>query len=204
MKNSIIPNKNLSADDDLFINTNHYIKDWVIPFYHVKLSNWQDKKNTLIKIWDRCAKSNMVHHKGHDQITDYDNDNTYHLLIDDLLHDDLCAGVLALGYVNARPHITTAWYQIYNNNHHHAPHNHGLGSLSIVVFVDYCPDSHSPTTFIAPFTSLKDGNVLEYIPSGITEGSMIIFPSALMHYAPTNQTDEERMIMAANINIGDE
>ena len=58
-----------------------------------------------------------------------------------------------------------------------------------------------PTTFLAPFLSLKDGNVMEYIPKGVSEGSMVLFPSGLMHYAPVNQTNSKRMILAANVGV---
>lgn len=201
MKNSIIPNINLSKDEEMVLSTVHYIKDWVIPFYHVRLNDWEQKKNALKKIWEQCAKPNMIG-EGYEQISDFENNNNYHVLIENVLYQDMIDGVRSLGF-NGRPRIANAWYQIYNNSHHHPPHNHGLGALSTVVFVDYSPENHFPTTFIAPFTSLKDGNVMEYIPADVDEGSMIIFPSGLMHYAPTNQSDNSRMIMAANIRIGD-
>ena len=50
--------------------------------------------------------------------------------------------------------------QIYNQGQHHAPHNHGLGGISFVVFVDFDQGTFT-YKFIAPFTSMKDGNVFE-------------------------------------------
>ena len=74
MKNStIISNENLSSDDDFSVDTDHYIKDWVIPFYHVKLGDWERKKNALLKIWEHNSKDNMISGDLHDQSTDYGN-----------------------------------------------------------------------------------------------------------------------------------
>jgi stress-induced morphogen len=200
MKNStIISNENLSSDDDFSVDTDHYIKDWVIPFYHVKLGDWERKKNALLKIWEHNSKDNMISGDLHDQSTDYGNYNNYHSLIENVLYEDITDGLHALN-LGETITVDTAWFQIYDNSRYHPPHNHGLGHLSLVVFIEFDED-HLPTTFIAPFISLRDGNVMEYIPKGVTEGSMVLFPSGIMHYAPVNQIESKRMILAANLTI---
>lgn len=45
-----------------------------------------------------------------------------------------------------------------------------------------------------------DGNVLEYIPEGVTEGTLIVFPTSLAHYVPVNRSEESRVILSMNIN----
>tara|TARA_A100001035_G_scaffold262442_1_gene242195 strand:- start:50 stop:673 length:624 start_codon:yes stop_codon:yes gene_type:complete len=201
MKNSIIiENENSSCDDDFSVNTDHYIKDWVIPFYHVQLGDWDYKKDALLKIWEHNSRENMIQGRLHDQATDYDSNNEYHSLVENVLYKDIMDGIRALN-LGQTFSVDTAWFQIYDNSRYHPPHNHGLGGLSLVVFIEYDDEDHMPTTFLAPFLSLKDGNVMEYIPKGVTEGSMVLFPSGLMHYAPVNQTNSKRMILAANVGV---
>jgi hypothetical protein len=200
MRSKIIENKNLSDESHVFI-TNHYIKEWIIPFYHVSLSNWELKKDALLKIWVNYSKNNMIHNALDDQSTDFESDNEYHNLVEDILYDDIMDGVRALNY-GERVSVNSAWFQIYDTARYHPPHNHGLTGLSLVVFIKY-DNGHLPTTFISPFNHVNDGNVMQYVPEGVTEGSMILFPSSLTHYAPVNITDSNRMILSANIDIID-
>tara|TARA_A100001035_G_scaffold141142_2_gene110933 strand:+ start:2718 stop:3317 length:600 start_codon:yes stop_codon:yes gene_type:complete len=199
MKN-FIPNEHANPEEGYIpINTQHFVKDWVIPFLHVSISDWDLKKESLLSVFDKFCDG-RIENIG-EQWTDYHLDSHYHYLVENILFNDLRDAVSALGFEGKTPRVDTAWFQIYNQGQHHAPHNHGLGGISFVVFVDFDPKVHSPTNFIAPFTSMKDGNVLEYEPKGVVEGSMILFPSALMHYAPSNQNDEDRTILAGNLRI---
>ena len=179
------------------LTRNHFISDWVIPFYQTKISNWEDKKEKLLQIYDMFSKDNM---SSGEQLTDFeDNSTRYHVLIENILFDDIKRAKLELGFDTKTPKINNAWFQIYEYGHSHSIHNHGMGCLSMVCYIKYNPQKHRPTTFIAPFTSLRDGNVLEWEPKDVDEGTMVIFPSALSHYVPTNQSDDIRMILSANI-----
>ena len=197
---NFIPNKHSHPEEGYVpYETDHFIKDWVIPFLHVSITDWEDKREQLLNLFDRFCEG-RIENIG-EQWTDYHKESHYHYLVENILFDDLCNAVSALGFENKTPRVDTAWYQIYNQGQHHAPHNHGFGGISFVVFVEYDPKIHLPTTFVAPFLSMKDGNVLEYEPADVKEGSMILFPSALMHYAPTNQNDVDRTVLAGNLRI---
>ena len=69
----------------------------------------------------------------------------------------------------------------------------------MVCYIKYDPEHHRPTTFVAPFMSLHDGNLLEWEPNDVEEGTMVLFPSGLSHYVPANQSEVRRMILSANI-----
>mgnify|MGYP002641615821 CR=1 FL=1 len=176
--------------------TDNYIKDWVIPFYQGKISQWELKSQKLIQIYDRFSKPVM---ESGDQITDFDTNNSqYDMLIQNILLDDLRTATKEMGF-DRIPIIQNSWFQIYNKAHSHSIHNHGMGSLSVVCYIKYDSTVHKPTTFISPFLNLEDGNVMEYQPSDVEEGTFVVFPSALAHYVPTNQSDVERMILAFNM-----
>jgi hypothetical protein len=177
--------------------TEHYIKQWVIPFYHSRIIDWENKREKLLQVYERFSKPLM---NGTEQLTDFNSGETrYDMLIQNILFDDLRIGVKELGF-DKTPTVKNSWFQIYNISHSHAVHNHGMGALSVVCYIKYNSAYHRPTTFIAPYHSLDDGNVLEYEPDDVEEGSIIIFPSSLAHYVPTNQSTVERMVLACNIN----
>ena len=62
-----------------------YLKKFAIPFWKGKISDWEAKSKQLWAIFDRFKK-NMV--EG-DQLTDYDSNRQYHLLLEGILMDDL-------------------------------------------------------------------------------------------------------------------
>ena len=177
--------------------TEHYIKQWVIPFYQSKIIDWENKKEKLLQVYDRFSKPIM---EGGEQLTDFNiGEVRYDMLIQNIIFDDLKKGVKEMGF-DKSPVVKNSWFQIYNMAHSHAVHNHGMGCLSVVCYIKYDPLYHRPTTFIAPYHSLDDGNVMEYEPEGVEEGTIVIFPSSIAHYIPTNQTEVERMVLACNIN----
>ena len=55
-----------------------YLKKFAIPFWKGKISDWEAKSKQLWAIFDRFKK-NMV---DGDQLTDYDSNRQYHLLLE--------------------------------------------------------------------------------------------------------------------------
>ena len=45
-----------------------------------------------------------------------------------------------------------------------------------------------------------DGNLIEYEPDDVEEGTLIVFPTSLPHYVPVNKSDEPRIILSMNMN----
>ena len=174
----------------------NFIDKFAIPFYQAKIDNWEEKKQKLLTVYEQYAKDTMVENE---QGSDFDADNNYHILIETILFDDIKKACKELALFKRAPRIANAWFQTYDLAQSHPLHNHGLGNLSMVCYITYDPEHHKPTTFIAPFMSLDDGNVMEWEPEDIEEGTFVIFPSGLPHYVPTNQTDVRRMILSANI-----
>ena len=176
-------------------STDFFIKEFAIPFYQSKVISWEKKKQDLLKIYNNSAK--LTRQKFDEQFSDYtEKTNSYTQFVELILHDDIKKFFDSLNLNQTK--IKSAWFQAYNKAHYHGVHNHGLGGFSMVCYINYNPSSHLPTTFIAPFVSMIDGNVLEYEPEGVDEGTIIFFPSALSHYAPTNTTEDQRIILSAN------
>jgi hypothetical protein len=174
----------------------NFIEKFAIAFYQTKIENWEEKKQKLLDIYERFAQDNMD--EG-EQNSDFEQDNNYHIAIETILFDDLRRATKEIVEHKRAPRVANAWFQTYDLAHSHAIHNHGLGNLSMVCYIMYDPEHHRPTTFVCPFMSLDDGNLLEWEPEGVEEGTLVMFPSGLAHYVPTNQSDVRRMILSANI-----
>ena len=172
-----------------------YIKKFAIPFFKGKISDWDTKRESILQILDRF-KDNMV--EG-DQLTDYNSNRQYHFLLEGILMDDLIRVKNDFG-IEKQIRINSAWFQQYNKAHAHSVHNHGFGGFSSVLYLKFDPVHHKPTTFVAPFLNNMDGNVFEYIPTDVEEGTLIVFPTSLPHYVPPNTSDVDRLILSMNIN----
>ena len=173
-----------------------YLKKFAIPFWKGKICNWESKKEQIWTIFERFKK-NMV---DGDQLTDYDSNRQYHLLLEGILMDDLIKIKKEFGYENKQFRINSACFHLYNKKHTHYVHNHGFGGFSSVLYLKYNPDLHQPTFFVAPFFNNMDGNVIEYEPDEVEEGTLIVFPTTLPHYVPVNTSEESRIILSMNMN----
>ena len=114
-----------------------------------------------------------------------------------------------------RLEIDDIWYNSYINGEYQEAHNHCGDALAAthfacVHFLSYDPKIHSPLTFIDPIhilrnlsINLKSENYEDRHMPSVKEGSLIMFPSYLMHevksFPPT--PDKPRITLAFNITI---
>tara|TARA_B000000565_G_scaffold13410_1_gene9708 strand:+ start:690 stop:1271 length:582 start_codon:yes stop_codon:yes gene_type:complete len=90
------------------------------------------------------------------------------------------------------------WSQQYDKGEYHGAHNHGMMNLSCVLYVEFDPKEHLPTTFYSPFPNPYYGTIHKAQPP-VNEGEIIVFPSLLLHEAPVSPSDKQRTIMSFNI-----
>ena len=93
--------------------------------------------------------------------------------------------------------IDNFWFQKYKNSMNHDVHTHGAVGYSSVCFIEYDTNEHGSTTFISPFQN-SNGIHEKYQPE-IKEGDIVFFPSNLLHYAPLNCSNKERIIASFNL-----
>ena len=164
-----------------------------IPFYHYKLNNWKEKKEQLLDI-----ASNLLF-KTNDKISDlyttYGDVNQTSARVFDILENDIrkfTSEVKYSGEIGA-----DVWFQKYNENQFHSPHNHGAIGYSSILYIKFNKKVHKGTRFLAPFNS-PEGNEVDFAPD-VDEGSFIFFPAYLKHYALPNKSEDVRIIMSMNI-----
>lgn len=97
-----------------------------------------------------------------------------------------------------RVEFTDMWYQYQNPGIDHGCHNHGHSGWSSVIYVEFDPVVHQGTQFYSPFNNPWNGNLELYIPP-VDEGSMVIFPSTIIHESLKNNSDKRRTIVSYNL-----
>ena len=97
-----------------------------------------------------------------------------------------------------RVEFSDMWYQKYYKGVAHGVHTHGHSGWSSVIFVEFDPEVHQPTTFYSPFKNPWNGN-LEIFHPPVKEGDMVIFPATIMHEAAANRSEKRRTIVSYNI-----
>ena len=169
------------------------------PFYQTKIVRWKEKQDKILKIKNTTK---LFCPPGDSITSDYfrekeDVDINYSDKIYEILKDDI--DVVYQKFNVKDYYIRNSWIEVADKNMYHGPHNHGALGLSAVCFVKYNPRYHTPTEFISSKGDFHLGNSLTYIPKGIVEGSLIVFPSRLNHFTLPNRSDVERIILSFNM-----
>ena len=172
-------------------------KDYMfsIPIYNMKVEGWDEKKEKLIRIFNR----NSNHFKLSDNdtvITDYYSSNNYKDEVYDILREEILE---FLSYCELDLKFANCWFEESIINMHHSIHNHGPVGFSAVCFVEYDQEVHYPTQFIAPFNDFMQGNTIKYSPSCVMEGTLIFFPSVIHHFTLPNTSDKRRIALSFNL-----
>lgn len=186
-------------------NEEYLIPMFSTPLLHLKVEDWEGKKEELLRMYEKrkADKSRFKVATGSetslDVETDYhhnhDSGETYDEDIMDIFKEELEA--LADTF-ECSVEVCTSWFEKASTSKFHQVHNHGSQGFSAVCFIQFDPKHHTPTIFLNP--NLADVETCNIIPPGIREGSIIFFPSYVLHYTAPNQSDVDRIILSFNIN----
>ena len=166
-----------------------------VKLYKHKIPNWEDHRDILIGMIPKVDKHKdddhetdffMKHEQGWHH-TDYLEESQIeyreysHNLIKPLVKE-------SLGNFD----FSKTWYSRQRKGDGHPEHNHGIIGFASVMYVKFNPEVHKSTEYRFPRTDYYNSFPTE-------EGDLVLFPSMLMHRAPINESDEERIIIAFNI-----
>lgn len=172
-----------------------FIENFKIPFYTIQIDNWYLKKQKLLDI---CYSSQFTNDDPLSEVyTDYHKEHNYNVEVVEILYDDINK---FSNKIETPCRIKSIWFQKYSRGCFHSPHDHGSVGYSSVCFVEYDEMEHIPPRFICPFKSVY-GQSIEYTPDNVVEGTMIFFPSMLVHYVLPTTSKKVRTIMSMNIDI---
>ena len=169
-----------------------------IPLLHVVCRNWKEKKE---KILQHIEENKSTFDYSGEVFTDYFRSSTAsNGFFQELFDEELNVFLNKIQYETKKVH--SSWIEISKNRNNHPIHNHQARGYSAICYVKFDRDFHEPTVFVSPFLDFYRGNVLDYKPN-VDEGSIIFFPSAIMHYTVPNQSNDDRIIASFNIREND-
>lgn len=181
-----------------------------VPILHLRVVDWEEKKKALLDIYaersqnKKVFKTAIAQEIGYDVETDYHYNHDNHLTehagydgkIEQILEDELGSVCDAFQCAVA---VNTSWFEKARKGAKHEVHNHGVEGLSAVCFVDFDPKYHMPTIFCNPL--LADATNTNFVPPNVDEGSLIVFPSYVLHFTQSNLSDVERLILSFNLQV---
>lgn len=204
--------------------TCHFMPMFSVPLLHIRINNWEEKKQDLLQIYS-YSKKNAIQIGGPGDVnTDYHynskNCNSYSPAIYDILEEEILLAKDVLfnkddfeqkkdpgsEYMLAPDDLDdidlvmeNSWFETSTKLTHHEVHTHGPVGYSVVVYIQYDERVHTPTQFVNPYLSNFIGNPQIYSPAHLVqEGSMILFPSSVLHYTSPNSSDVERIVLSFN------
>ena len=188
------------------------------PIFRYKLENYKkinkEFLNYILKLQKKDKKGNNRSNKGgwHSSNFDLVNPgppiNFINSCKDFLKH--LITDEFGWEYVPNKQRIVAMWAIINKKNSYNVTHNHQNCYLSSAYYIKK-PENSGDITFHDPkeaktyrFPEVKKHT--NYSAQSITikpdEGDLLIFPSYLYHDVGTNLSDEERVVVSFNIDIG--
>ncbi len=166
-----------------------------VPFYHYAVKNWENKKRSLLEIYDNIDR-NLERKSDNQVITNYHKDSLSMIdSISQIFSEDLGTFCSDIG---TQFKMSCAWFELTDKHAYHSIHNHGASGYSSVCYITYDNSEHTPTQFISPFPNFLTGLQLTYTPE-VDEGSIIFFPSYISHFTEPNLSDKHRLIVSFNL-----
>jgi len=176
----------------------NYYNIFAIPFLHMKVQEWDKKKKKILEL---CDKETFTFEKVGTVKNSFDIDESKSLKLSETIENILIDEIEAFNEVFniKKSKIIQSWFQVEERDMYHPIHNHGYGHFSSICYLEFDKDRHLATTFIAPAPDVLSGDISNFVPENITEGSIVFFPSGLPHYSPGNKSEINRKILSFNI-----
>ena len=95
--------------------------------------------------------------------------------------------------------VQDIWSVQYTKGDFHAPHDHGSCNYSLVLYVDYDEQEHTPTQFVCPYKDATKNVTFISADNSTKEGDIVIFPSNILHLTLPNKSDKIRTVVSMDI-----
>lgn len=180
-----------------------------LQVYKWNVQNWEEKKQKLLDLVDFSEEDETSlspfsdFHKNAGRPNYFDQ--WYEILRDDLkeafeepvsIWQDRHNPEFNLQY--DRKEKWKLWTQRYRKGQTHPPHNHGVGFISAVLYLEFDPREHFPTKLYSPYPDTFSGIIPSYMPHA-NEGDIFVFPSILLHDSPVTMSNKPKTIQAFNV-----
>ena len=188
------------------------------PIFHYKLENYkkinEELLNYILELQKKDKKGNNRSNKGgwHSPNFDLVNPgppinfiNSFKDFLKHIIEDEI-----GWEYIPNKQRVVAMWAIINKKNSYNVKHNHQNCYLSSAYYIKK-PENSGDITFYDPKESKtyrfpEVEKHTNYSAESVTikpkEGDLLIFPSYLYHDVGVNLSDEERIVVSFNIDIG--
>ena len=164
------------------------------PSYQYEISDWDFKKKGLLS---RINKQKFVRTEHQPFETDRSTNNkTYVRYLEESLREEM---FYFCDEAKVSCSMTDAWCVRYEKNDHQTIHNHRGWGFSGIIYVEFDPKVHSPTTFVAPWQEPRTDTTSLAKPQNVKEGTMFIAPSSCLHFVHPNTSRKRRTIISFDL-----
>jgi len=164
------------------------------PSYQYEISDWDFKKKGLLS---RINSQKFIRTELQTFETDRQTNNkTYVRYLEDFLRDEM---FYFCEEAQVTCSMTDAWCVRYEKNDHQTIHNHRGWGFSGIIYVEFDPKVHSPTTFVAPWQEPRSDTTSLAQPHDVKEGTMFIAPSSCLHFVHPNKSRKRRTIISFDL-----
>lgn len=165
------------------------------PSYKYRVDDWDFKKRGLLK------KLNNQDFKRFEPYGMYESDRgtnnkSYVRYLADLIEPQLQQ---FCHEAEVTCSMSDAWCVRYYKGDSQPVHNHRGWGFSGVLYVEFDPKVHLPTTFVSPWQEPRTDATNFHIPKQIQEGDMLIFPSFCLHYVSPNFVRKHRTVVSFDL-----
>lgn len=170
---------------------------FAIPYLQLQIENWDIKKEILFDMMDDESENleyNLTVITSYDYISTKRNKKVQSLLQSEI-------NIFKSNFELNECEVVHSWFQEEKKHMFHGPHNHGFGNVSSVCYLEFNPEIHTPTIFISPFMDPLRGIYHEFLPEDVSSGTMVFFPSSILHYTNKNNSDSSRKILSINMDV---
>ena len=165
------------------------------PSFQYEVDDWEFKKKGL---FNRINKSNFKRTELQTFETDRQTDinKTWVHYLQDFLRPELdtfCKEAEVSCY------MTDAWCVRYQKGDQQTIHNHRGWGFSGILYVEFDPNAHTPTCFVAPWNDPRTDTTLLAYPPNVKEGTVLNAPSFTHHFVHPNRVRKQRTIISFDL-----
>lgn len=170
---------------------------FIVPYLKLDVVNWKDKKKKLLDLMNACNLDTDPF-----ILTSFFNNESTNQndLIQSIFEEELKYMKKSFGFNDCV--IKHSWFQEQTKNMFHPMHHHcGVDvMMSSICYLEYFSSEHTATQFISPFMDSLSSSYMNFMPE-VNEGTIIFFPSNILHQTLPNISDKPRKIVSFNLEV---
>lgn len=170
---------------------------FIIPHLKLDVNNWKNKKNRLLELMNNCnlRENSLLKSSFFESNFEKQND-----LVESIFEEELNHMKKSFGFEHCS--VKHSWFQEQTKNMFHPIHEHCGNNImmSSICYIEYDFSEHTATQFISPYMDSLSFSYLNFTPQ-VNEGTIIFFPSNILHQTLPSTSDKSRKIISFNLEL---